>query len=748
MTQPFEHARWIWLQNAKPKNSYVQFRKEFALGEEIRTARLCIRADSNYAVWINGRLVDFGQYADYPTYMVYDELDVAAYLRRGKNWICILAHYIGENSFVYIKGRAGLLYELQVNETAAVFSQPGDLCRIDEGYANGEIETITGQLGYAYRYSALHEDDWLSDGYRPASRWEEAVLVELPYELHGRPVRKLVIGKPAKAAILSQGIFRMDPTLAGETAAVKMQNAYLAFRERKAMTGGCTAQLPSEEGIEFASPGGDGIYLVLDLGREEAGVFTLSIQAEKETEIYVGYGEHLEDLRVRTSVGPRNFAVSVRCKPDKTEFTGYFRRFGCRYLQLFVHADRFRLHYAGIMPTDYPFEPAAFEVGDKLHQKIYDVSRRTLLLCAHEHYEDCPWREQALYSMDSRNQMLFGYYAFGGHEFARASLKLLALGVRSDALLSMCSPAVIFNTIPSFNLTYFLQVYEYMLFSGDLSLGQEVFEVCTAVMQVFLDRRDSVTGLIPNFPEREYWNFYEWSEGLMGDNNPAGMQERSFDAPLNAMLSMALQAFSAVCGLLNKPDAAARYIRHAQELNEAIDSLFWNEEEGAYWTFIKDGEKQHLSQLTQALVVCSGACRPARMDRVLEKLFDDRFVPITLSYSVFKYDALLKNRPGQYGKRVFDEVAQKWGDMLFNRATSFWETEKGEQDFDRAGSLCHGWSAVPIYLYYAYGVGIYPEEPGFKAYRLRPVDTGLTFHKAEIKLPEGGFDAVERGARK
>ena len=38
-------------------------------------------------------------------------------------------------------------------------------------------------------------------------------------------------------------------------------------------------------------------------------------------------------------------------------------------------------------------------------------------------------------------------------------------------------------------------------------------------------------------------------------------------------------------------------------------------------------------------------------------------------------------------------------------ATTFWETELGEKDFDNAGSLCHGWSALPIYYYHLFKVG-------------------------------------------
>jgi hypothetical protein len=34
----------------------------------------------------------------------------------------------------------------------------------------------------------------------------------------------------------------------------------------------------------------------------------------------------------------------------------------------------------------------------------------------------------------------------------------------------------------------------------------------------------------------------------------------------------------------------------------------------------------------------------------------------------------------------------------------------GADDFDHAGSLCHGWSAIPIYFYYRYLLGIVPGE--------------------------------------
>ena len=51
-------------------------------------------------------------------------------------------------------------------------------------------------------------------------------------------------------------------------------------------------------------------------------------------------------------------------------------------------------------------------------------------------------------------------------------------------------------------------------------------------------------------------------------------------------------------------------------------------------------------------------------------------------------------------RKSLDET---WSAMLDAGATSFWEVSEGWKAFGGAGSLCHGWSAVPVYFY-----GVYP----------------------------------------
>ena len=72
---------------------------------------------------------------------------------------------------------------------------------------------------------------------------------------------------------------------------------------------------------------------------------------------------------------------------------------------------------------------------------------------------------------------------------------------------------------------------------------------------------------------------------------------------------------------------------------------------------------------------------------------------ISLSMNCFKYDALLKVADS-YKDFVLRDIENIYTPMLDGGTGTVWETVDGESDFYNAGSLCHGWSAMPVYYYY------------------------------------------------
>ena len=98
----------------------------------------------------------------------------------------------------------------------------------------------------------------------------------------------------------------------------------------------------------------------------------------------------------------------------------------------------------------------------------------------------------------------------------------------------------------------------------------------------------------------------------------------------------------------------------------------------------------------QAWAVLAGIVPLEKEAPLLETLAKNRYQGATLSMLRFKYEALL-TRPEQYAEVVFDDIAARWGKMLYQGATSFWET-------------------MPVYFYYAYGAGIHLTKEGMKRF--------------------------------
>jgi len=699
-------ADWIWNESAGTLNSYVRFIHEFEV-KETRGIRILISADTDYAVYVNGQLAGYGQYDDYPFYKVYDEICIDPLIKKGRNRLCIHGYYQGVGSFQYYKADAGIIFAVLCGEQVLAFSGENTWSSPCPAYENGAMENISPQLSFTFKYDASREDGWLDFSYE-AGNWGKSTVVNKNRNLHPRPVKRLITENRTASRLCAQGLFVRDK---GDwDIGLIMQRDYLSARRITEISDWKKDEvvLPGPEPfcIKQELTQGKGVYLLFDLGREEAGLLDMEVETAEGTVFEIGYGEHLDDLRVRSYVGARNFACRFVSKEGRQSFTHYFKRLGCRYVQLNISNIRsdIKIFYAGLLPVRYPLSRQPVNIEDKLHRKIYEVAVRTLELCMHEHYEDCPWREQALYAMDSRNQALCGYYCFNEADFPESCIRLLALSLREDGLLELCAPARAPITIPSFTFIWIMELYEFWIHSQRTEFIREMFKTVEKICSSALERVES--GLIPCYGDTGYWNFYEWAEGL--DGTPIQRTEaleKRFDAPLNMLLVISLNSAAKLAEAIGQERLSRYWAEWTDKLRKAIREHFYDPRSGLYYTYIKDGEGYHLSELTQALAVCSGCAKGMEADRLREVLADENngLVRITLSYRAFKYDALLMDI-GRYKQWVLDDISEIWGSMLFHGATSFWETEKGAGDFDDAGSMCHGWSAIPVYYYHKLGI--------------------------------------------
>lgn len=424
---------------------------------------------------------------------------------------------------------------------------------------------------------------------------------------------------------------------------------------------------------------------LLDIGEEAVGLPTLSLYSETAQKITVSWGEHLTDGRVPRRIGVRDFSFEYIAKKGDNRYTNYMLRLGCRYIEIGAEAE-FDLYYAGIIPQIYPVEAVDKRFDDPLKQKVYDASVNTLRLCLMEHYVDTPWREQSLYAYDSRNQMLCGYKAFKNknREYARANLILISKDRRKDGLLSLTYPSEGELAIPSFSLHYFTAVREYIDCTDDLSAGYEIYPKLLSIAEAF--EKKISNGLLHKFTDKAYWNFYDWSPCM---DEGIGVESKSEpDLMINCLFVIALENLNAIADKIGERKNFSKLIG---ELRHNIKNAFFSRESGLF-SMTENGKE--FTELGNSVALLAGIADSSEAEAIAEKLCEGSLAECSLSMKCFKCDALLKVDES-YRESVIDEILRSYAPMLESGST-VWEVKEGAEAFDAAGSLCHGWSAIPI----------------------------------------------------
>lgn len=430
---------------------------------------------------------------------------------------------------------------------------------------------------------------------------------------------------------------------------------------------------------------------ILDFTKETVGFLDLDFYSNCEQKIIISYAEHLTGDDVNRFVGPRDFSVEYIAKKGENKYMNPFLRIGCRYLKIESEKE-IKVNYIGLNEVSYPFSEKEELALESDLKKIYQTAKHTLKMCAHDHYEDNPWREQAMYVLDSRNQMLCGYYLFNDNDYQRANLITISKSQKADGLLAICAPTSKPTAIPSFSLFYPVAVAEYVEHTGDKSILDEVYGACKDIINVFISRIDE-NNLIAQLPY-PYWNFYEWTKDADNENDlfrkSTDPYVKKYDLLLNTLFLYSLEHFNKLAEIVGDivfVDTLA--IKKAVNREFLVDGKY-----------VLDKDSKISSRFGNSLALLTGVAENGV--ELAEKIKSgEEMIDITLSTATFMYDALLSFDENNK-EFILEDIRNKYNYMLEQGATTFWETIVGARDFAGAGSLCHGWSAVPVYYFHKF----------------------------------------------
>ncbi|KAJ9660829.1 hypothetical protein H2198_002368 [Neophaeococcomyces mojaviensis] len=746
-------AKWIWLphfQDADPKlpGKFVLFRKSVSLPSSPTTPCLIhVSADTRYRLYVNGVSVAFGPCKSYPQRWFYETIDITPHLHAGTNVIAakVLRFFPAQTgSTSMMKANVpGFILWGEVGGVKVVTDENW-LCHEDESIelkSRAEWNYILGPpfLSLDERVDlSKAESNWHSSDSCDLSRWKPAVPavppvkmmpVLEPWKLHERPI-PLLPEVPQKFV-----------------GALRTSDSSPALQE-------WTDLLLGEE-QHVVVQAGQTVWVEIEASTLTTGFLEFDFSGGTETEVAILYAESYEkDLNVDSSPFPL-----PRLKGDRRDWQNgrlygnedhvvlhnsdseqskryepfWFRTFRFIRLSIVTQSTPLTIRRIAYRETHYPLEiTTKVDIPAKLNG-IWDTCIRTLKLCMHETYEDCPFYEQNQFAMDGRLQLLFTYQLSRDDRLARKTIHEFYASRRDDGLLETNYPVSMRAiNIPQFSLFWVLMLHDHMMHFGDKGLVRRYIGGVDGVFQHF-EERVNRDGLVGAFDE-ECWAFVDWVQEWQGDpRGPKGIREmavppiykRTGVAAYNSLLyAMVLQRAAELCMFIAREDTTREYRQRADALNEAVVKHCFN------GTFFVDGPgAEEICEHTQVFAILSGATTGEEATRLMQRTMEHKSMP-RCSYATKFYVFRALSKTGLY-EDCFKGMMQTWYKMSEQNLTTFAEDDVGFR------SDCHGWSASPIYEIVAELHGVRPARPGFGVIDLRPRRKLLEAAQMRFSIPKG-----------
>lgn len=374
----------------------------------------------------------------------------------------------------------------------------------------------------------------------------------------------------------------------------------------------------------------------------------------------------------------------------------------------------------GFKFSAYPYEQKAkFECADPRLEKIWAAGLRTMRLCSHETFEDCPHYEQMQYAGDTMITSHLGMLTSGDYRLSKQALLQFDWSRGPEGLTQSRFPSRLLQVIPSWSLHWISTVRDYGLCSGDLETVKELEPGMRAVIDWFRRYRDD-TGLPAKLP---YWNITDWCPWW-----PRGVVPGSADGPtciISAQWIQGLEELAEMSRWLGLTANADALVEEAAVARRTLHELFWSEKEGLYYD--RPGGPE-VSEYGNGWAVRCGAGDEATLQRLLARFpRDEKLAPG--SFFAWHTTWAAMDRMGIYDQ--MPEFLGPWHESIDYGLDTFVE----ENSYWR--SLCHAWSAHPVLEFHQKILGIKSTSPGFGSVRIEPKPCGLEWARGSVCTPQG-----------
>lgn len=728
-------AQWI----THPSESILEygvfhFRKSFELTAVPKEFIIHVSADNRYRLMVNGKAVCFGPARGDLAHWYYESIDIAPFLKTGKNLLAALVWNFGEDKpWAQFSLKTALIVQGNSPSEEIVNTDESWKVTKDKAYmpASSDAREALGTfivVGPCDRLDAsLYPWNWERETYNDQG-WSKPKTMDVG---HPRGV-----GTDINWVLTPRRIPQMEQK-EQRFASVRTATSVASTGSSK----GTLVKAPDgflQGKAKWTVPANQKLIILFDQGSLTTGYPELLVSKGKGSRIRLVYAESLFDAK--GNKGNRNDIEGKTIKgyadlflPDgganRLFMPLWFRTW--RYLQLEIETKDEALvmdDFSSLFTAYALQENASFDTDQTELKQIWNVGWHTARLCANETYYDCPYYEQLQYTGDTRIQALISLYVSGDDRLVRNALMCYNESRSYEGLTQSRYPTASPQVIPPFSLYWVDMVHDYWSLRDDQPFVRRFLPGIDQVLNWFTDRIDPKTGLLGKV---EYWNFVDWADEWpwIAKSRIGGVPKGGGDDGQSSILTMqfayAAQRAAELNDHFNQPFQAEKYKLLAQNLTRAVYQNCWDASRG----YIADTpDKNEFSMHAQIFGILTNTIPENEQQALMEKILNDtKLIQPTLYFRFYLTQALKKTGMADH----YLQTLGPWKEMLHNGLSTFAEKQ------DPTRSDCHAWSASPNYDFLATVAGIRPASEGFKTLVMEPSLGELKFIKGQMPHPLG-----------
>ena len=703
------------------------FRKVLELDRVPESFPVNVSADNRYKLYVNGELVSLGPARCDIEHWVYEEVDIARWLKAGRNVIAARVWNEGPSrAEAQFSLRTGFIMQGASPASQAVNTGKSWKCTQDRSFSrhNGGVVFGYSVVSPNDRIDmSLREAGWMEDGFDDSS-WSDAKTISP--------------GTPKQTVGIDVGkTWRLIPSPLPQLERTEQRFASVRRSEGIDVPGSFTAG-----NADITVPAHTKASFLLDNKVETNAFPTVILARGKGASVRLTYSEALTDGMMRKGnrdevEGKRIFGredLIIADGTDDQDYTALFYR-TFRYVNMDIETADEPLVIKDIRSTftGFPFTmKAKLGTEDETMQRILEVGWRTARLCAVETYMDCPYYEQLQYGGDTRIQALISLYNAGDARLMRSMLDQLDNSRQPEGITQSRYPSVNPQIIPTYSMAYIWMLHDYMMYVDDPAFVKAKLPGTRQIMNYFMNYTDT-EGSIRNLPN---WAFVDWSDGFMRGVSPTGSDNGS--AILDLHLLMTYQLAAELESEFGMDGYVGLYREKAVQLERTIRTRYWDPDKKLYADTV---DKNVYSQHANALAILTGIVSgDTARDIALQIQDNDSLTQATLYFKYYTHQAMCK-------AGLADNYLS-WLDVWRRYLELGMSTWGEKSDVETTRSDCHAWGASPNIEFFRTILGIDSAAPGFKKVLISPALNGISEISGSMPHPDGEISVSYRHGRK